>query len=229
MSPSPSENDPLITRTRSRASNGELEVLPKRIQVQSRRLGPLEISRTTRYGILAGMWSANFLAVCYALLTWCFPATYRYIFPEGLKSYCLLFVSTALKLNDYISRRISCSNQYVRCFLLASTSCEMTRVVLPQISSEFRQFNQAGWLGTSCVVCLSALYTLLIWRNCTRYLLSACTFTPLYGRLCNVLGRKGASQVALLFACLGVLMSGLSNSMEMLIASRFVRCCTARN
>jgi len=55
------------------------------------------------------------------------------------------------------------------------------------------------------------------------YLLATCTFTPLYGRLCNVLGRKGASQVALLFASLGVLASGLSTSMEMLIASRFVR------
>lgn len=56
-----------------------------------------------------------------------------------------------------------------------------------------------------------------------RYLLATCTFTPLYGRLCNVLGRKGANQVAMLFAGVGVLMCGLSTSMEMLIIARFVR------
>jgi hypothetical protein len=65
-------------------------------------------------------------------------------------------------------------------------------------------------------------FTLLIKKLHTRYLLATCTFTPLYGRLCNVLGRKGASHVAILFASAGVLMSGLSSSMEMLIASRFV-------
>lgn len=37
------------------------------------------------------------------------------------------------------------------------------------------------------------------------------------------MGRKGANRVALLFAGLGVLGCGLSQSMEMLIVSRFVR------
>ena len=54
------------------------------------------------------------------------------------------------------------------------------------------------------------------------YLLATCTFTPLYGRLCNVLGRKRANQTALLFAAMGVLLCGLSSSMEMLILARFV-------
>ena len=31
---------------------------------KSYRQGPLEISRTTRYGILAGIWAATFLSVC---------------------------------------------------------------------------------------------------------------------------------------------------------------------
>lgn len=55
-----------------------------------------------------------------------------------------------------------------------------------------------------------------------RYLLATCTFTPLYGRLCNVLGRKGANRTALFFAAAGVIMCGLSSSMEMLIVARFV-------
>lgn len=54
-------------------------------------------------------------------------------------------------------------------------------------------------------------------------LLATCTFTPLYGRLCNVLGRKGANQTALFFTAAGCLMCGLSQNMEMLIAARFVR------
>jgi len=58
--------------------------------------------------------------------------------------------------------------------------------------------------------------------TCSRYLLATCTFTPLYGRLCNVLGRKRANHTALLFATVGVLMCGLSTSMEMLILARFV-------
>lgn len=56
-----------------------------------------------------------------------------------------------------------------------------------------------------------------------RFLLATCTFTPLYGRLCNVLGRRGANQTAVLLAAVGTLACGLSNSLEMLIAARFVR------
>ncbi|THH21457.1 hypothetical protein EW146_g100 [Bondarzewia mesenterica] len=78
-----------------------------------------------------------------------------------------------------------------------------SRAVLPGISSEFHKSNQASWLGTS-------------------YLLATCTFTPLYGRLCNVMGRRGANQTAVLFAGLGTLACGLSNNMPMLIAARFL-------
>ena len=60
----------------------------------------------------------------------------------------------------------------------------------------------------------------LIWD--TRYLLATATFTPLYGRLCNVMGRRGANQLAVVFAALGTAACGFSTSMEMLIAARFV-------
>ena len=70
MSSNHSERDPLIARTCTQASNG----------VESHRPGPLDISRTTRYGILAGIWSANFLAVCPALFCSYFPASYGYLF-----------------------------------------------------------------------------------------------------------------------------------------------------
>lgn len=74
--------------------------------------------------------------------------------------------------------------------------------VLPSISSEFQKSNQASWLGTS-------------------YLLSTCTFTPLYGRLCDVMGRRGANQIAVILLALGTLACGLSNNMSVLIAARF--------
>jgi len=57
----------------------------------------------------------------------------------------------------------------------------------------------------------------------SSFLLATCTFTPLYGRLCNVLGRRSAFQLALTFAGCGVLACGCSRSMEMLIVARFVR------
>ncbi|KAJ7582284.1 hypothetical protein C8J56DRAFT_792850, partial [Mycena floridula] len=41
------------------------------------------------------------------------------------------------------------------------------------------------------------------------YLLATCTFSPLYGRLCNILGRKRANLTAVLFAGLGTVACGL--------------------
>ncbi|KAF8521201.1 major facilitator superfamily domain-containing protein [Hysterangium stoloniferum] len=71
------------------------------------------------------------------------------------------------------------------------------------ISSEYNQSNQASWLGTS-------------------YLLATCAFTPLYGRLSDAIGRRGANQIAVFFAGFGALCCGLSNSLEMLIVARFL-------
>ncbi|KAI0028996.1 major facilitator superfamily domain-containing protein [Vararia minispora EC-137] len=89
-------------------------------------------------------------------------------------------------------------------FLLLTLICtHCCRTVLPAITLEFQSSSQASWLGTA-------------------YLLATCTFTPLYGRLCNVMGRRAAAQMAILFAALGTLACGLSTSMGMLIAARFL-------
>ncbi|KAF8514722.1 vacuolar amino acid permease [Hysterangium stoloniferum] len=76
-------------------------------------------------------------------------------------------------------------------------------VLVSSISSEYKQSNQASWLGTS-------------------YLLATCTFTPLYGRLSDAMGRRGANQTAVFFAGLGTLCCGLSNSLGMLNVARFL-------
>ncbi|KAI5119530.1 hypothetical protein M0805_002552 [Coniferiporia weirii] len=86
---------------------------------------------------------------------------------------------------------------------LSSLNTTLVATLLSSISSEFKRSNQASWLGTS-------------------YLLATCTFTPLYGRLCNVLGRRGANQLAVVSAALGTLACGLSRNMEMLIVARFL-------
>lgn len=86
---------------------------------------------------------------------------------------------------------------------LASVNTTMVATLISSISSEYNRSNQASWLGTS-------------------FLLATCTFTPLYGRLCNVLGRRGANQTAVLLAAVGTLACGLSNSLEMLIVARFL-------
>ncbi|KAL4065072.1 major facilitator superfamily domain-containing protein [Scleroderma citrinum] len=109
-------------------------------------VGPLEISRSIRYAILAGLWSATFLS---------------------------------------------------------SLNTTLVATLIPSISSEFQKSNEASWLGTS-------------------YLLAVCTFTPLYGRLCDVLGRRGASQLAVIASALGTIGCGFAGNMEMLVVARFV-------
>ncbi|KAF8352168.1 vacuolar amino acid permease [Amanita rubescens] len=118
-------------------------LLPSSGTNAARSPGPLEISRTTRFGILAGIWLGSFL------------------------------------------------------------SKQLVPTMLTSISSEFEKSHQASWLGTS-------------------YLLATCTFTPLYGRLCDVMGRKGANHTALFFAGSGILLCGFSRNLEMLILSRFL-------
>ncbi|KAJ7612093.1 vacuolar amino acid permease [Roridomyces roridus] len=109
-------------------------------------LGPLEISKSNRYGILTGIWLATFLG---------------------------------------------------------SLNATLVPTMIPAISSEFHQFHQSSWLGTA-------------------YLLAGCTFTPLYGRLCNVMGRKGANRMAITFAAIGAVGCGLSQDMNTLILARFI-------
>ena len=60
-----SEHDPLLQTTQTNYESG------KNLEDEGDKneaLGPLEISRRTRWGILAGIWSATFLSVRLLLL-----------------------------------------------------------------------------------------------------------------------------------------------------------------
>ncbi|KAG9003578.1 hypothetical protein FRB93_010996 [Tulasnella sp. JGI-2019a] len=86
---------------------------------------------------------------------------------------------------------------------LSALNSTMVATLLSSIASEFQSANQASWLGTS-------------------YLLATCTFTPLYGRLSNAAGRRGAFQIALFFCGVGTVCCGLSTRLEVLIITRFI-------
>ncbi|GAA5982820.1 hypothetical protein JCM5350_002999 [Sporobolomyces pararoseus] len=75
--------------------------------------------------------------------------------------------------------------------------------LISDISSSFQKSNQAGLLGTS-------------------YLLSTATFTPLYGRLADIVGRRGALLGALFLFTLGTALCGLAPSMEVLLVARLI-------
>lgn len=71
------------------------------------------------------------------------------------------------------------------------------------IGDYFEQSHKASYVGTS-------------------YLLSICCFTPLYGRLSDILGRKGAMLLALAFFTTGTFFCAIAPSMEALIAARAI-------
>ncbi|KAI0092776.1 MFS general substrate transporter [Irpex rosettiformis] len=75
--------------------------------------------------------------------------------------------------------------------------------LLSPIGSYFNESNRASYIGTS-------------------YLLSVCCFTPLYGRLSDILGRKGAMLLALSLFGSGTLLCGLAPSMDALIIARAI-------
>lgn len=75
--------------------------------------------------------------------------------------------------------------------------------LLSPIGAHFSQSNQSSYIGTS-------------------YLLSVCCFTPLYGRLSDIIGRRGAMLLALSLFGSGTLLCGIAPSMEILIIARAI-------
>ncbi|WVR06002.1 hypothetical protein IAU60_003030 [Kwoniella sp. DSM 27419] len=73
--------------------------------------------------------------------------------------------------------------------------------LLGPVSSSFNATNMASWLGTS-------------------YMLSVCCLTPIYGRLCNILGRQASMLLALAIFTTGNLLCAVAPTMNTLIAAR---------
>ena len=83
------------------------------------------------------------------------------------------------------------------------TTGTVVATLLSPIGAYFNRSNQSSYIGTA-------------------YLLSVCCFTPLYGRLSDILGRKGAMILALVLFGLGTLLCGIAPSMNVLIAARAI-------
>lgn len=75
--------------------------------------------------------------------------------------------------------------------------------LIASISSSFKASEKSGWLSTS-------------------YLLSVCAFSSIYGRLSDIIGRKGALLVALSFFTTGTCLCAAAKSMNALLVARFV-------
>lgn len=75
--------------------------------------------------------------------------------------------------------------------------------LISSISSSFKASEKSGWLSTS-------------------YLVSVCAFSSIYGRLSDIIGRKGALLVALTFLTTGTCLCAIAKSMNALLIARFV-------
>ncbi|KAG7528342.1 hypothetical protein FFLO_06219 [Filobasidium floriforme] len=87
--------------------------------------------------------------------------------------------------------------------ILASLDGTIVATLLTDIGSSFHKSNLSGWLGAS-------------------YLLTVCAFTPIYGRLCDIIGRRGSMMIAITFFGIGTIGCGFAPSMEALIAARAI-------
>lgn len=88
-------------------------------------------------------------------------------------------------------------------FLSQLTLTAVVATCIPTISSELRAFDRSSWIGTA-------------------YLWSNVTFTPLYGRLADILGRRRAFRQALALFTIGTLGCGAAPSFVALCVARFV-------
>ncbi|GAC76946.1 predicted transporter [Moesziomyces antarcticus T-34] len=75
--------------------------------------------------------------------------------------------------------------------------------LISSISSSFKASEKSGWLSAS-------------------YLLSVCAFSSIYGRMSDIIGRKGALLVALAFFTSGTCLCAVATSMDALLVARFI-------
>ncbi|CAG7849270.1 Multidrug resistance protein fnx1 [Serendipita indica DSM 11827] len=87
--------------------------------------------------------------------------------------------------------------------LLGAMNVTTAATLQQPIGDDFKQSHKASYVGTS-------------------YLLSACCFTPLYGRLSDIFGRKGAMLLALVLFTTGTFLCAIATSMEVLIGARVI-------
>ena len=89
------------------------------------------------------------------------------------------------------------------CGFLAALDSTVVATLLSDIGSSFNASNQASWVGSS-------------------FLLSQCCFTPIYGRLSDLIGRRNAHLSGLVLFTTGNVLCGFAPSMNFLIFAQVV-------
>lgn len=98
--------------------------------------------------------------------------------------------------------RLVCASLWCATFLVAFDST-LVSTLLSDVGSAFNASTQVSWLGTA-------------------YLLSVCCFTPVYGRLSDLIGRRNAHLTGLTLFTLGTFGCAIAPSMPFLIVARFL-------
>ncbi|KAF8917008.1 major facilitator superfamily domain-containing protein [Mucidula mucida] len=78
---------------------------------------------------------------------------------------------------------------------IGSVDGTIVATLLSAMASSFESMQLSSWIGTS-------------------YLLSVCCFTPLYGRLCNIIGRRSSAMLAAGLFGFGTTCCGFSQTMQ---------------
>ncbi|KIY71564.1 MFS general substrate transporter [Cylindrobasidium torrendii FP15055 ss-10] len=84
---------------------------------------------------------------------------------------------------------------------IGSVDGTIVATLLGPMASSFESMQLAQWIGSA-------------------YLLSVCCFTPLYGRLCNIIGRRTSSILASSIFAIGTTLCGVAQTMNQLIFFR---------
>ncbi|EIM89147.1 MFS general substrate transporter [Stereum hirsutum FP-91666 SS1] len=84
---------------------------------------------------------------------------------------------------------------------IGSLDGTIVATLISLIGSSFEALQYSSWIGTS-------------------YLLSVCCFTPLYGRLCNIIGRRASAILAGGLFGIGTALCGFARSMKQLLIFR---------
>ncbi|KAJ3339288.1 GDP-L-fucose synthase [Gonapodya sp. JEL0774] len=90
------------------------------------------------------------------------------------------------------------------CVLLAALDVTIVSTALPTIVSDLKGFDKLSWVGIS-------------------YLLTSTALQPVYGKLSDIFGRRPILFFCIFMFLLGSAMCGVSQTMDMLIASRAIQ------
>ncbi|KAJ7359512.1 MFS general substrate transporter [Mycena albidolilacea] len=88
-------------------------------------------------------------------------------------------------------------------FFIGSLDATIVATLISTIGSSLESMQLSSWIGTA-------------------YLLSLCAFTPLYGRLANILGRRPSMLFAGTLFSVGTILCGFAQNMWQLVACRAI-------